>query len=168
MKKTLALCMWLLAALSGLTQRKAGGSADTAIGRLEKDIPSLMKRSDVPGMSVALIRNGQLVWAHGFGVMNTANGQPVTNETVFEANSLSKPLFAYAVLKLVDEEMLDLDEPLMKYLGDNDSSSDDPRIYSVTARMVLSHTSGLQFSDQPGSDKLAIGFDPVGAVIPAL
>ena len=91
-----------------------------AIESLKKDIPDLMKSADIPGMSVALIHNGKLVWSDVFGVANAATRQPVTAATVFEAASLSKPVFAYGVLKLVDEGRLDLDTPLNKYLGNKD------------------------------------------------
>jgi CubicO group peptidase (beta-lactamase class C family) len=131
-----------------------------AIERLEADIPALMERSDVPGMSVALIRNGKLLWTHGFGVMNADTKQPVTTETIFEANSLSKPLFAYAVLTLVDEGRLNLDLPVTKYLGKPDTSIDDPRINLITARMLLSHTSGIGYSGPEGSEKLGVAFTP--------
>src|SRR5688572_6389255 len=62
--------------------------------RLERDIPRLMKEADVPGLSIALVRDGELAWHHGFGVMNSQTKEPVTDSTVFEAASLSKPVFA--------------------------------------------------------------------------
>jgi CubicO group peptidase (beta-lactamase class C family) len=77
---------------------------DEVIARLERSIPRLMEAGNVPGLSIALIRDAELVWHKGFGVRNTATKSPVTDDTVFEAASLSKPVFAYAVLKLVDSE----------------------------------------------------------------
>jgi len=68
---------------------------------------------------VALIRNGKLVWSGAYGVMNADTKKTVTNKTVFQAASLSKPVFAYGVMKLVDEGKLSLDTPLNKYLGNN-------------------------------------------------
>ncbi|HEX4373969.1 MAG TPA: serine hydrolase domain-containing protein, partial [Puia sp.] len=94
-------------------------STKDAIAKLQKDIPQLLEKSDVPGMSIALIRNGKLVWSGAFGIANANTKKPVTENTNFEAASLSKPVFAYAVLKLVDEGKLDLDTPLNKYLGNN-------------------------------------------------
>ena len=102
--------------------------AEVAIARLTRDIPMLLKESDVPGLSIALVRNGKLVWSKAFGIANTDTKKPVTNETVFEAASLSKPVFAYAVLKLVDEGKLNLDTPLNKYLGNNYDVVNDDRI----------------------------------------
>jgi CubicO group peptidase (beta-lactamase class C family) len=59
------------------------------VARLEQRIPQLMKDGDVPGLSIGLLRDGELVWRHGFGVKNTKTNEPVTDDTVFEAASLS-------------------------------------------------------------------------------
>src|SRR5215471_2846444 len=74
---------------------------EQVIAKLEQRVPQLMKDGDVPGLSIALLRDGELIWRHGFGVKNTKTNEPVTDDTVFEAASLSKPVFAYAVLKLL-------------------------------------------------------------------
>jgi hypothetical protein len=80
------------------------GASDqqSTIVQLERDVPELMKNSNVPGVSIALIQRGKTIWVHGFGVKKAGTSQPVTGETVFEAASLSKPVFAYGALKLVD------------------------------------------------------------------
>lgn len=136
-------------------------STNAAIESLEKDIPNLMKSADVPGMSAALIRGGKLVWSKGFGVKNAEMNEPVTNETIFEAASLSKVVFAYGVLKLVDEGKLDLDVPLNKYLGNNyDVGDGDARINMITARRVLSHTGGFPNWRPEGAKTLLINFTP--------
>jgi CubicO group peptidase (beta-lactamase class C family) len=121
------------------------------VRRLEKDIPELMQKANVPGMSVALIKDGKTYWTHGFGVKSTQTKQAVTNDTVFEAASLSKPVFAYAVLKLVDQGKIDLDTPLSKYLPGPYDVKDDDRVNQITARFVLSHRTGFRNwrNDQP-------------------
>jgi len=131
-----------------------------AIEALEKDIPNLMRLADVPGISAALVRDGKIVWSKGFGVANAETKEPVTNETIFEAASLSKVVFAYGVLKLVDEGKLDLDVPLNKYLGNNYEVGDDARLNSITARRVLSHTAGFPNWRAPGAKTLPINFTP--------
>jgi CubicO group peptidase (beta-lactamase class C family) len=113
------------------------------IARLEQRIPELMKEGAIPGLSIALIRNGGVAWKHGFGVKNTKTNDPVTDTTVFEAASLSKPVFAYAVLKLVDAGKFDLDKPLNQYLPGNYDVGEDARLGQITARRVLSHTTGF-------------------------
>ena len=89
-------------------------SKDSAIASL---VPGLMEQATLPGLSAALVRNGQTYWLHGFGVMNATSSEAVTPDTVFEAASLSKPVFAYRVLKLVDQGKLSLDTPLTSYLA---------------------------------------------------
>ena len=101
-----------------------------------------MAKGAVPGLSIALIRDRTTYWVHSFGVRDAKSGQPVTEETIFEAASLSKPVFAYGVLKLVDQGKLDLDTPLTKYLSPPYIEGDD-RLEKITARYVLSHRTGF-------------------------
>ena len=130
------------------------------VERLEKDIPQLMKDADIPGLSAALIRNGKLVWHKNFGVANAETNEPVTDETIFEAASLTKIVTAYAALQLVDQGKLDLDKPLNQYLGNNYDAGDDQRINLITARHVLSHSSGFPNWRPQGSPTLPIRFTP--------
>src|SRR5215831_2930347 len=132
---------------------------EQVIAKLEQGIPQLMKDGDVPGISIALLRYGELVWRHGFGVKNTKTNEPVTDDTVFEAASLSKPVFAYAVLKLFDAGKFDLDKPLNQYLPGNYDVGEDPRLGQITARHVLSHTTGFPNWRPPGA-ALKIHFTP--------
>ncbi|HKA21601.1 MAG TPA: serine hydrolase domain-containing protein [Blastocatellia bacterium] len=105
--------------------------------RLEGDFPALMKAADVPGLSIALVQDGKVAWVRAFGVKDSKSKAPVTDETVFEAASLSKPVFAYAVLKLVDAGQIDLDKPLNQYLPGDYDVGPDPRLSQVTPRRVL-------------------------------
>lgn len=82
------------------------------------DIQDAMKKNFVTGMSVAAI-DGKNIWNGSVGVSNMKSGDPITAETVFEAASLSKPVFAYLVLKLIENGELPsnfLDQPLYKIL----------------------------------------------------
>jgi CubicO group peptidase (beta-lactamase class C family) len=111
-------------------------------GRLDKLIPRLMQDGTVPGLTVAIIADAKVVWDHGFGVKNAATREPVYTDTVFEAASLSKPVFAYAALRLIDAGKLDLDKPLSQYL-DKPYIEGDDRLSLITARRVLTHTAGF-------------------------
>jgi CubicO group peptidase (beta-lactamase class C family) len=143
--------------LSPAKKEKSGSVAE----KLTAAVPDLLKRSDVPGLSIALIRDGKLEWNHAFGVKNSSTKEPVTAETVFEAASLTKPVFAYAVLKLIDDGKLDLDAPLNKYLPGPYDAGDDARINKITARHVLSHTTGFPNWRSPRNSKtLPIYFEP--------
>jgi len=114
----------------------------TTIVALQKQIPELLKEGTVPGLCMALIRGGKTYWVHAFGVRDTKSGSTVTEDTIFEAASLSKPVFAYGVLKLVDQGKLDLDTPLSKYLPKPYIEGDE-RLDKITARFVLSHRTGF-------------------------
>ena len=74
------------------TPIQANAKKEQIITKLEQGIPKLLKESGVPGLSIALIRDGEVVWRHGFGVTNSKTNDPVTDSTVFEAASLSKPV----------------------------------------------------------------------------
>jgi CubicO group peptidase (beta-lactamase class C family) len=121
----------------------SAASADLGVARLESDIPDLMKQADVPGLSIAVIERGRPSWSHNFGVKNATTKEPVTDRTIFEAASLSKPVFTYAVLKLVDQGKLGLDVPLTTYLPKPYIEGDD-RLKKITARIVLSHRTGFR------------------------
>ncbi|HYA63893.1 MAG TPA: serine hydrolase, partial [Candidatus Sulfotelmatobacter sp.] len=96
----------------------------------------------VPGVSLVLIRGGKTYWVGNFGVRDAKSQQPVTDDTIFEAASLSKPLLAYGALKLVDQGKLDLDAPLTHYLR-KPYIEGDARLEMITARYILSHRTGF-------------------------
>jgi CubicO group peptidase (beta-lactamase class C family) len=105
------------------------------------DLKPLMAAGGVPGLAIGIIREGKTVGTIAEGVRNTASGIPVDAETVFEAASLTKPVFAYAVLQLIDAGALALDDPLCTYVPEY--LPDDPQATAITVRSVLSHTTGL-------------------------
>ena len=115
-----------------------------------------MQEGEVPGLGIVVIENGRIASHRDFGVANAETREPLTEEHIFEAASLTKPLFAYAVLKLVDRGVLDLDIPLSRYI---DEPVTDERMKLITARMVLQHTTGFQNEVMPGQT-LKIHFTP--------
>ena len=131
---------------------------ETLSADLEKKIPSLMKEAIVPGLSIAIINDAKLRWRRGFGVKDRATKKPVNNDTMFEAASLSKPVFAYAVMKLCEKGTMDLDTPLTRYTSERFLEG-DPRLELITPRHLLSHTSGFQ-SWRSEKEPLKIHFTP--------
>jgi CubicO group peptidase (beta-lactamase class C family) len=121
-------------------------------------VRSLMARAGVPGLSMAVVRGGRVAWSGAFGVASAVTKAPVTEETIFEAASLSKPVFAYAVLRLADEGRIDLDAPLTTYLPTPYVAGDE-RLALITARRVLTHTSGFP-NWRPRGRPLEIRFTP--------
>lgn len=116
-------------------------------------MPSLAERMaqlKVPGVSIAVIHEGRIEWARGFGVTRVG-GPSVTADTLFQAASISKPVFALAVLHRVDAGKLDLDTNVNEYLKtwkvpDNEFTKDK----KVTLRGILSHSAGLTVHGFPG------------------
>jgi CubicO group peptidase (beta-lactamase class C family) len=150
----------LFVALSAVTQE--AGTLDKTLG---DKIPPLLRKALVPGISIAVLDDGRVVWEGYFGVKNAETGEPVKDDTVFEAASLSKPVFAYGVMKLVDRKKLDLDRPLVELISEADlhaayppTKDGDSRYRKITARMVLTHCTGFPnwFGDRP----MSFLFDP--------
>jgi CubicO group peptidase (beta-lactamase class C family) len=110
---------------------------------LRKLILESMRKHNVPGLSLALVREHKIVWAEAFGVRDKEANAALTPETVFEAASLTKPAYAFAVLKLVEQGKFSLERPLVEYLG-RDLNPDEPRFKQITAWHVLTHTSGIE------------------------
>lgn len=136
---------------------------------LETNIPVLMEKARIPGLQVALIRNGKVVWRHSFGIKNATTGAPVTDETIFEAASLTKPFFAYAVMKMKDEGLIDLDKPLHTFftreeieegLGHSLDAEGFKRDWfeKATGRHVLSHSGGFPHGER--GEVFPIFFEP--------
>jgi CubicO group peptidase (beta-lactamase class C family) len=111
------------------------------VPHLDATIQQLLRDGGVPGLSIATIRHGEVAQIIAAGTRNTSTGAPVEAKTIFDAASLSKPMFAYAVLQLIDAGALSLDTPLAERVPDY--VSNDPRAADVTVRHVLSHTTGL-------------------------
>jgi CubicO group peptidase (beta-lactamase class C family) len=105
-------------------------------------VPAGLARSGVPGVSLAVVRDGEILFASGYGVANVLTRTPVTPRTAFEVASNSKPVAAYAALMLVEAGALELDAPLASFLQ-RPFLPTSPRHERMTLRHVLSHSSGL-------------------------
>jgi CubicO group peptidase (beta-lactamase class C family) len=131
--------------------RTAQLSRDALGVTLDRLVPALMTELKVPGVAIALIQDRRLVWSKGYGVQNAVTKEPVTPATVFEAASMSKPIFAMLALQLVEQGRFELDRPLAEY-GEELITPDLPDRRLITARMALSHTSGLP-NWRPGGEE---------------
>ena len=133
--------------------RRFGSIESTEI---ERFIRAYMKYYKIPGLSMALIKDGKVVYRGAFGVKNLTTGEKVDHQTVFNAASMTKVVFAYLVNRLAERGVLDLDTPLHTYLPFDDVAHDE-RYKRITARFVLNHSTGFPnwFSGEP-----EIKFDP--------
>lgn len=118
------------------------------IETLNNRISEICDSLKLPGLSIAIINDAKIVYHNTFGVINNQSREPVTNHTIFEAASLSKPVFAYFIMKMVEQGKLDLDTPIYPYLepiftpGVIDSVSFED-YKTITPRIVLSHSTGI-------------------------
>jgi len=143
-----------------------GRSVPTA--ELQAFIDQTMQKANVTGLSCAVINDGRVVYRKAFGDRDKSTGARNDEETIFAAASFSKPVFAYLVMLLAEEGVVNLDKPLYEYLARPlyeypayaDLKSDE-RYKLITARMVLSHSTGfpnLRFLEPDG--RLKFLFSP--------
>ncbi|HIG90006.1 MAG TPA: class A beta-lactamase-related serine hydrolase [Flavobacteriaceae bacterium] len=110
-----------------------------------------MEHYNVPGVSIAIVENGEVKWAKGYGMANTESKTEVNTNTIFQAGSISKPLAALAALKLVEEDSLNLDQDISEYLKDwQIPESEFTKDEKVTLRRLLTHTAGMTVHGFPG------------------
>ena len=124
-----------------------------------------MKEHKVPGVSIAVIEGGRIAWARGFGVKEAGKSDSVTPTTLFQAASISKPVAATAMLRLVERGTLNLDTNVNRYLKswkvpDNKFTATE----KVTLRRIVSHTAGLTVHGFPGYATT----DPIPTVVQVL
>jgi CubicO group peptidase (beta-lactamase class C family) len=182
-KKAFATMIVLLGGLYGCINQESP-VVSAPIDRLDKStisraslterIEELTRAAKVHGLTVTVFNDSRTVYSQAFGFANLAEQKPLEIDTEFYGASLSKSVFAVLVMKLVEQGVLDLDTPLQRYVDqplcenqgqewhqDLSDLCDDPRYQQITARMSLSHTSGL-----PGwrwfepDQKLRIHFEP--------
>lgn len=115
---------------------------ESRIAEWKQGIPRWLRDAHLPGASIAIIDAGKLLWEGQFGLKDAGTGEPVRRDTVFAACSNTKPVFAYAVVKLCEKGVMDLDTPLTTYTSRRIVEG-DPRLDLITARHVLTHTTGF-------------------------
>ncbi len=142
--------------MTNLLRSNSLAAIDKVVANLEAQIPELMQKNIIPGLSLAIIRDSKIFWSQGFGVTNNFKRKIVNNDTIFAAASLSKPIVAYATLKMIERGQLNLDKPLCDYTAEPYIS--DPRLKLITTRRILSHTTG--FPNWSGDAPLQIQTTP--------
>lgn len=130
------------------------------VADFEAVIEELMAYYDVTGSSVAVVTDGEISYLGNFGYRNGLTEDPVIDSTLFEAGSVTKIAFAFAVNRLAEQGKIDLDKPLDEYLHFEDAAHDE-RHKLVTARHVLSHQTGLpNWPWMSETGRLDFAFDP--------
>lgn len=162
----LSVLLYLFSSQAYSQNHSSSKTLKTLVGKeiytdsIESFLDQQMKALDVPGISLAIINDGEVVYHLVKGYADIDKKKNVTNRTIFEGASLSKPLFAYFIMGFVEEGKLELDKALYEYLPYEDIAHDE-RYKKITARMVLTHTTGFPNwrSDHEGG-KLFISFEP--------
>ncbi len=122
------------------------GRGDKRLEPLDRLMTDFVSRHQLPGASLAVTRNGRLVYARGFGLADRQSGDPVLPTSRFRIASLSKPVTSVAILQLVEAGRLKLDDPVAEILG-LEPEVDAKRSRRVTVRQCLQHTGGWDRSD---------------------
>jgi CubicO group peptidase (beta-lactamase class C family) len=115
-----------------------------------KTLTEQLKYYHTPGLSIAVINDGKIEWARGFGIANETTGDPVNVNTLFEAGSVSKPIFALGVMRLKEQGKVDLDKDVNEYLKSWKVPANKDWQPKITLRQLLSHTAGLTIHGFPG------------------
>jgi len=122
--------------------RVAGQTSDSVWNKhLDELIEKGMGEYHIPGLAVGIVLDGRLAYARGFGQVILGQPASVTPDTLFHMASVTKPFVATAIMQLVEQGKIALDDPVMKYLPY--FRLDDPRYQSITIRQLLNHTSGM-------------------------
>jgi N-acyl-D-amino-acid deacylase len=134
------------------------GAAVPGMGSYDQGITDLMRKYAIPGGAVAVLRDGKLIYARGFGYADVENKTPVQPDALFRIASVSKPITGVAIMKLAEEGKLTLDDraaPFIAHLIPAQGATVDSRWEQVTIRQLLNHMGGWD-RDKPNG-----GFDPM-------
>jgi serine beta-lactamase-like protein LACTB, mitochondrial len=137
---------WLLASLlvSNGAVAQTGKLAAEKQARIEKAISQFMTESQTPGLSAAVVQDGELAWSAGFGMADLENSVPATSNTLYRLGSISKPLTATAAMALWQRGGLDLDSPVQKYCP-----AFPQKPWPVTTRQLLGNLGGIRSYNVP-------------------
>lgn len=146
--------VWLCAPMAAAAPfgERGGGPADVA-GRL---LNAVADASGVPGLSIAIVADGTVIWTGTAGARDLERGLPVVPETAFRLASVSKLITATAAIQLQDQGRLDPDAPIRPWIDDL-----DPAWPSITARQLAAHTSGLPHYQEVDAGRGAVAYTSV-------
>jgi len=145
-----------------MTKIKSLNDKEISVDEMDKFLKNNIDSLNVKGISIAIINDANVVYHRAFGIAGIADASSVNkvnDKTLFQAASVSKPIFAYFVMRIVEKGLLNLDTPLYKYLPYPDIE-DDPRYKLITARMVLCHKTGFPNWRPNYTGKLKLVFTP--------
>ena len=149
------------------TVKRLDGSTITA-AEIDATVNRAMQAAKVTGIGLTILNDGKVVYLQGYGQRDVSNAKPLTADSIMSAASFTKVAFAYLVMQLVQDGVIELDKPAYQYLSKplpdyreyKDLAGDD-RWKKITPRMLLSHTSGFpNWRRFTPDQKLHINFEP--------
>jgi CubicO group peptidase (beta-lactamase class C family) len=133
------------AATSTASAKPATRDADPGVSAFDRIMAGALKTRNIPGGALAIVKDGRLVVAQGYGLANVKTQEPVTLDTLFSTASITKTITAAAVLRLADQKKLSLDDPVYALLGKPrplGAARVDPLAEKITVRHLLLHAAG--------------------------
>lgn len=148
--KLLFVYLVLLSAVLALPRVALSQNADTRMAAFDTTLQQFMASHNVPGTSLAVVKDGKLVYVKQYGFADLTSHEPVTDGSLFRIASISKPITALAIMKLVDDEKLSLDQSWWSILGSSLTFKAgqyvDPRMRKITIRQLIEHRGGFRTS----------------------
>lgn len=127
----------------------AAAQSDAEIStKIDAIVRAAMQQQHIPAMTVAVARDGSVIYSHAAGIADLENAVPATAETLIRTGSIAKPISAVAAMTLVEAGKLDLDAPIQKYCAPFPAKQ-----WPITTRELLSHTSGIRHYKE-GTDEI--------------
>jgi CubicO group peptidase (beta-lactamase class C family) len=121
-------------------------SQQTKEERAQKEIAGIMEKTKSVGLSVAVVKDGKIIYNQSFGKKNIERGTNVANDDLFRIASISKSFTTTALMTLLDKKKIKLDEDVSNLVGFRVRNPKFPDV-KITVKMLLSHTSSLNDSD---------------------
>lgn len=119
----------------------AGASPQDLVRNIDDYLAGQVRTRGIPGLALAVVRNGEVLYQGAFGVSRLGDDEPLTLDHVFHFASVSKPFTATAIMQLVEQGKMNLDDRLLKYLPYFRLTGES--YYGITIRQMLNHTSGI-------------------------
>jgi CubicO group peptidase (beta-lactamase class C family) len=124
--------------MSALCSGVSATASDATLEKIDRFVSTEMSRQHIPGMAVAVVKNGEVMLAKGYGLANLEHEVPATAHSIFQSGSVSKQFTAAAIMLLEEQGKLHLDDPIARYLPRTKA-----RWGPITVRHLLTHTSGI-------------------------
>ncbi len=142
----------ILFALAPLASAQQSSLSSEKRSQIEAAVSKFMSTTHVPGLSIAVVENGESEWSSGFGFADLENNVPASEHTLFRLGSISKSLTATGAMELVQQGKLDLDVPVQKYCPAFPQKS-----ATITTRMVMGHLAGIRHYKSDSPDDPEVG-----------